>query len=194
MLKVEDLSGRVPPRESVLERASTFALGSLSGRETRTYRVTATFPDGGRPVSPFAGDNLLQGSSVEVALQWQLTAAGPVPAPSRAPAAPPASPVPVVQPATPPGPPALLVTLRVPRQRVIKPRGLKAYGGCQIACKVRFTARSDSARVKKRGRRKAAKPKTLQKKLLRRERTWRKLRAGRERRVFLKLQPKARKS
>ena len=190
-LKVEDLSGRAPTRESVVERASTFALGSLSGRETRTYRVTATFPDGGRPVSQFAGDNLLQGSSVEVALQWQLTTADLVPAP----ATPPAAPGPIFEPANPPASRRpVLVTLRVPKQRVLKPRGLKAYAECEIACKVRFTARTDNAPVKKKGKKKAAKRKTLQKKkVLKGERKWRKLRAGREQRVFLKMQPKARK-
>jgi hypothetical protein len=190
-LKVEDLSGKAPTRESVVERASTFALGSLSGRETRTYRVTATFPDGGHPVSQFAGDNLLQGSSVEVALQWQLTTADPVPTP----ATPPASPGPIFEPANPPASRRpVLVTLRVPKQRVLKPRGLKAYAECEIACKVRFTARTDNAPVKKKGKKKAAKRKTLQtKKVLKGERKWRKLRAGREQRIFLKMQPKARK-
>ena len=47
----------------------------------------------------------------------------------------------------------LLLTLRVPKQRVLKPRGIKAYAKCQIKCKVRFTARTDNAPVKKKGRR-----------------------------------------
>ena len=64
-LKVEDMSGRTPARESVVNQASTFALGTMVGRETRNYRVTATFPDGGIPPTPFTGDNALQGSSVE---------------------------------------------------------------------------------------------------------------------------------
>jgi hypothetical protein len=191
-LKVEDLSGRAPTRESVVERAATFPLGRLAGRETRTYRVTATFPDGGRPVSQFAGDNLLQGSSVEVGLQWQLTAAA-APASTTTPAAP-STPGPTVLPATPPGRRPLLVTLRVPKQRVLKPRGIKAYAECEIACKVRFTARTDTAPVKQKGKKKTAKRKTLQKKkVLKGERKWRKLRAGREQRIFLKMRPKARK-
>ena len=77
---------------------------------------------------------------------------------------------------------------------MLKPRGLKAYAKCEIKCKVGFSARTDNAPVKKKGKKKAAKRKTLQKKkVLKGERKWRKLRAGRERRVFLKLQPKARK-
>ena len=113
--------------------------------------------------------------------------------PSRA--GPAATPGPTVLPTNPPsGRRPLLVTLRVPKQRVLKPRGLKAYAKCEINCKVRFTARTDNAPVKKKGKKKAAKRKTLQKKkVLKGERKWRKLRAGREQRVFLKMQPKARK-
>ena len=185
-LKIEDLSGRVPPRE-VVDRASTFALGKLAGRETRSYRVTATFPDGGIPAGPFTGDNLLKGSSVEVALQWQLTA-GP------APAAPPSRPRPRRRarpsaPARSTGGRPVLVFLRIPAQRVIGPRGLKVYATCEVTCKLRFTAKIDSAPLKKHKKRK-----TLQKtKVLKGERKWRKLRAGREQRIFLQLQPKARK-
>jgi hypothetical protein len=192
-LKVEDLSGRTPAHEAVVSQASTFALGTLSGRETRTYRVTATFPDGGVPPTQFTGDNALQGSSVELALSWQLTAADPLPTP---PATPPATPVaPPVDPTLPSGSgrAPLLLTLRVPKQRVLKPRGIKAYATCEIACQVRFTARTDNAPVKKKGH-KAKKRKTLQKrKVLKGERKWHKLHAGREQRIFLKMQPKARK-
>ena len=191
-LKVEDLSGRTPARESVVNQASRFALGTLAGRATRTYRVTATFPDGGIPPTAFTGDNALQGASVELALQWNLTAADPGPDPRR----PPATPVPApADPTLPPGTGKrpLLLTLRVPKQRVLKPRGLKAYAECEIACKVRFTARIDNAPVKKKGK-KLKKRKTIQKKkVLKGERKWRKLRAGREQRVFLKMRPKARR-
>lgn len=193
-LKVEDVSGRTPARESVVNQASSFALGTLTGRETRTYRVTATFPDGGVPPTAFTGDNALQGASVELALQWNLTAPDPVPT-TAPPATPPATPGPPASPTLPPGTGKrpLLITLRVPKQRVLKPRGLKAYAECEIACKVRFTARTDNAPVKKKGK-KLKKRKTLQKKkVLKGERKWRKLRAGREQRVFLRMQPKARK-
>ena len=79
----------------------------------------------------------------------------------RAPAGPPASPGPV-----PPSrsrrrrtaPPARSsCTLRIPKQRVIRPRGLKVYANCEVACKVRFKARIDTAPVKKGRRKKAAK-------------------------------------
>ena len=192
-LKVEDLSGRTPARESVVNQASSFALGTLTGRETRTYRVTATFPDGGIPPTAFTGDNALQGASVELSLQWNLTAPDPVTTP---PTTPPATPVsPPARPTLPTGTGErpLLLTLRVPKQRVLKPRGIKAYAECEIACKVRFTARTDNAPVKKKGK-KLKKRKTLQKrKVLKGERKWHKLRAGREQRIFLKMRPKARR-
>ncbi len=181
-LRIEDLSGKVPPRESQVDRAGIFPLGALGGNETRSYRVTASFPDGGIPAGPFAGDNLQQGSGVEVALQWQLT-------PDATPAAPPASPVPA-----PPAQPAplpigsarpVLVFLRIPAQRVIGPRGLKVYVTCEVTCNLRFTATLDSA--PKGGK----KPHTLlAKRVVRKQRHARRVRAGRTQRVFLKLTPR----
>jgi hypothetical protein len=181
-LRIEDLSGRVPPRESQVDRAGTFALGKLGGNETRSYRVTAMFPDGGIPAGPFAGDNLQQGSSVEVALQWQLT---PDAAPVARPA--PVSPVPAppaAQPAPLPfgGGRPVLVFLRIPAQRVIRPRGLKVYATCEVRCKLRFTAKIDSA--PKRGKKRHT---LLAKHVLRKPRHARRIRAGRTQRVFLKL-------
>jgi hypothetical protein len=191
-LKVEDVSGRTPARESIVNQAAIMGLGQLSGQETRTYRVTATFPDGGVPPTAFTGDNALQGASVELALEWNLTT--PDPLPTQTPAGPPVPPAPV-DPVLPPGTGnrPLLLTLRVPAQRVLKPRGIKAYAECEIACKVRFTARTDTAPVKKKGS-KLKKRKTLQKrKVLNGELKWHTLRAGREQRIFLNLRPKARK-
>jgi hypothetical protein len=188
-LKVEDLSGRVPARESLVNTAATMALGQLSGRETRTYRVTAIFPDGGVPATAITGDNALQGASVELALQWQLTSADPVPpAPPSTPPATPADPTLPIGRGRP-----LLLTLRVPKQRVLKPRGVKAYAVCQIACQVRFTARTDTAPVRKNGHRAKQRKTLLKKRVLKGERKWHTLRAGREQRIFLKLEPKARR-
>ena len=76
---------------------------------------------------------------------------------------------------------------------MLRPRGIKAYAECEIACQVRFTARTDTAPVKKKGHR-LKKRKTLQrKKVLKGERKWHTLRAGREQRIVLKLRPKARR-
>ena len=58
---------------------------------------------------------------------------------------------------------------------------------------MRFTARTDTAPAKHKGH-KLKKRKTLQKKkVLKGERKWHKLRAGKEQRIFLKLRPKARR-
>jgi hypothetical protein len=182
-LRVEDLAGGRPPLESVVGRLPTFALGPLQGGETRAYRVTAIFPDTGVPPGPFAGDNLEQGSSVEVAMAWQLTAADPAPAATPVAPAPPAT-----RPAPPPAAaPAAVLTLRVPRQRMHGRRGLVAFVECSVACQVRFTARTDTA--PRGGRR----PRALQSRhVLRGDRRWHALRAGQERRVFLTLRAKAR--
>jgi hypothetical protein len=185
-LRVDDLSGKVPPRESQVDRAGIFPLGSLRGKETRSYRVTATFPDGGIPAGPFAGDNLQQGSSVEVTLQWQLT-------PDAAPVAPRPTAVPApAQPATQPAPVPIgggrpvLVFLRIPAQRVIGPRGLKVYATCEVTCKLRFSAKLDSA--PKAGKKRHT---LLAKRVIRKQRHARRIRAGRTQRVFLKLTPRA---
>ena len=183
-LRIEDLSGKVAPRESLLNRAETFSLGRLDGGETRSYRVTAAFPDGGIPAGPFAGDNLQQGSSVEVDLQWQLT---PDAAPTEPPATPPATPVPA-QPAPLPivGGRPVLVFLRIPAQRVIGPRGLKLDATCEVACSLRFSAKIDSA--PKGGRKRHT---LLAKRVVRKQRHAPRIRAGQTRRVFLKLTPRA---
>lgn len=44
-------------------------LGTLPRRSTRSLQLSLAFPDGGTPPSPTTGDNLLQGSSVRMALQ-----------------------------------------------------------------------------------------------------------------------------
>ena len=188
-LRVEDLSGGRPPLETGLDRASTLSLGELRGGETRAYRVTAVFPDTGLPAGAFVGDNLQQGSSTEVALQWQLTAADPpaataTPAPA-APAAPVATPAPAP---VAPAPRAAVIRLRIPHQRVLQPGGLAIRAECEVACSVRFTAETDTApRGGKRRR-------ILQRKgVLRGDRRRHALRAGREQRLFLKLRPAARR-
>src|SRR4051794_5988733 len=179
-LRVEDLAGRSGPLESVIGRAPIFALGRLAGGESRSYRVTAIFPDGGLPPGPFTGDNLQQGSSVEVALAWQLTAAEPAPTPAPTPVAPARPAAPVLRPESlPVAPAARLLTLRIPPQRVLKPRGITAFAQCEVTCEVRFTARTDTSPLGGRHRR------TLQRRnVLRGERRWHALRAGAEQRVF----------
>ena len=144
-LRVDDLTSHGPPVETTLNRTTPLALADLKGRQARTYKVTATFPDGGIPAGPTLGDNAQQGSSVEVALAWNLTERDPVvPKPPLPP-----QPVPGLVtgsqlPFPDTGPPKL-VTLRVPAQRVIKPRKLNVYASCELRCKLRFSARIDNA-------------------------------------------------
>jgi hypothetical protein len=182
-LRVEDVSGARAPLETAIDRAPALALGRLDARETRAYRVTATFPDSG----PFASDNLQQGSSLELALTWRLSApAPPVATPSPAAPAPPVAAPPAVPPTAAPAP--ALLRLRVPRQRLLRSRRLIAYATCEVACRVRFSARTDTAPGAGRPRR------TLQRtRVLRGARRWRTLRAGEERRIVLALRPRARR-
>lgn len=66
------------------------SLGHLRAGEARTYRFTATFPDGGPPPSASGGDNAYAGSSARVRFVWDaVDAAAPTAPPSsRAPASP----------------------------------------------------------------------------------------------------------
>ena len=69
----------MPPRE----------LGYLRPGEARTYRFTATLPDGGPPPSASGGDNAFAGSSARVRFVWKgVDAAGPPAPPPASPAAP----------------------------------------------------------------------------------------------------------
>jgi hypothetical protein len=139
-LRIDDLSTGSAPVQTTLARTTPVALADLKGRQSRTYKVTATFPDTGLPPGPTLGDNAQQGSSVEVALAWNLTEKAPV------------APTPPIPPATAPAPAPLpsggrpkLVTLRVPAQKVVKPRKLKVWVACELRCKVKFSAAIDNA-------------------------------------------------
>jgi hypothetical protein len=160
--------------------------------------VTATFPDAGRPAGPALGDNLLKGSSVEMALTWQIAAADPAPPTPKPPVKPApggsGGPPPAVAPApapTPTGRPPL-VTLRLPAQRVIKPRQLSVFAACEVRCKLRFSAKIDDAPKAKKGRKASRRRTLMAKRVIRRERRWIAVkRVGREQRVILKLTRRA---
>lgn len=47
-------------------------LGRVAGGETRSVRLTLDFPDGGLPPTPTTGDNVFQGSGMDVDLTFQL--------------------------------------------------------------------------------------------------------------------------
>jgi spore coat-associated protein N len=61
----------------VLSGLGTRQLGTLAAGESRNYRFTATFPDGGHPPAPGAGDNGFQRSAVQVDYVWTATADDP---------------------------------------------------------------------------------------------------------------------
>ena len=205
-LRLEDLTSGRAPIETALTRSAPLGLGTVPGGQGRTYRVTALFPDSGRPAGPALGDNLLKGSRIELALRWQMSAIDPTPTPTPTPTATPGKPKPT--PSKPVPPPAVtpapgptptpvrpaLVHLRLPAQRVIKPRKLAVYAKCDVKCKLRFNAKIDNAPkpAKKKGK-KAKKPKTLMgKRVIKKQKKWFKTkRIGREQRFWLKLTPKA---
>ena len=205
-LRLEDLTSGRAPVETALARTTPLALGTVAGGQSRTYRVTALFPDSGRPAGPALGDNLLKGSRIELALRWQISDADPTPTPT--PTATPTKPKPKpTKPAPPAAPPAVtpapgptpspvrpaLVHLRVPAQRVIKPRKLAVYAMCEVKCKLRFSAKIDNAPKPAAKGKKAKKRKTLMsKRVIKKAKRWFKAkRVGRERRFWLKLTPKA---
>ena len=92
-VRLEDLTSGSQPVETTLTRSAPIELADLGGRQSRTYRVIAHFPDTGRPAGPALGDNLHRARASKSALAWNL--AGPATPrsrtrrrrPSRAPAA-----------------------------------------------------------------------------------------------------------
>jgi hypothetical protein len=198
-VRLEDLTSGRPPIETTLARNTPISLGDLPGRQSRTYRVIASFPDTGTPAGPALGDNLLQGSSVEVGLAWHLTAKETaVPKPPKPPVTPApvggAPPVITPVPAPTPGRPAL-VHLRVPAQRVIKPRKLSVFAKCDVRCKLRFSAKIDNApkaKKAKKGKKATTRRTLMGKRVVKRERKWSTIkRVAREKRVYLKLTKRA---
>jgi hypothetical protein len=188
-LRLDDLSTGTAPVQTSLSTAHSLSLADLKGHQSRTYKVTATFPDTGIPAGPALGDNAQQGSSVEMALAWNITEKDPV-APK-----PPTPTAPVPAPAPAPGPAIKRIAwLRIPAQKVIKPRKLKVYARCLTRCKVKFSATIDNAPKKARMGHKARKPRTLmRKKVFKTPTKWLKLKALTTKRYQLKFGKKAMK-
>jgi len=78
-LDVEDITGGnlVPVFEGQLASLQSSALGGIAPGEARTYRFTASLPDGGAPPSPTSGDNAYAGSALTVRYSWQASAPDP---------------------------------------------------------------------------------------------------------------------
>ncbi len=89
------------------------------------------------------------------------------------------------------------MTLRVPAQRVLKPRKLKVYASCEVQCKLQFNAKIDNAPkpAKKKGQKgkKAQKRRVIMgRKVIKKQKRWVTLkRVGKEKRYYLKLTKKA---
>jgi hypothetical protein len=78
-LDVEDVTGGsvVPVFAGQLGSFQDRALGSIAPGEARTYRFTASLPDGGAPPGPTSGDNAYAGSALTVRYLWTATAPDP---------------------------------------------------------------------------------------------------------------------
>jgi hypothetical protein len=78
-LDIDDVTGGsvVPVFAGQLAGFENRALGSIAPGEARTYRFTASLPDGGAPPSPTGGDNAYAGSGMTVRYLWTATAPDP---------------------------------------------------------------------------------------------------------------------
>jgi hypothetical protein len=143
---IEDVTRTDAPvavRVGGLALSTPLSLGTLGRQEARTYRFTASLPDGGTPPDSDSGDNRYQGASVSVTYDWTVAApeASPAPAPQPAPSppspsVPPAAGVPTpTAPARSPRP--LTTTLAAARrQRVRGITVLKASAKCSQSCRL----------------------------------------------------------
>jgi len=90
------------------------SLGAVGPGASRTFRFTATLPDGGLPPSAGGGDNAYAGSGLTVRYAWTATAAGPGPTPS--------------------GDPVVKIRLRA--KKLLRRGFLDVMTSCDIACRV----------------------------------------------------------
>lgn len=78
-LDVQDVTGGnlIPVFAGQLSALRSRALGSIAPGVARTYRFTASLPDGGAPPSSTGGDNAYAGSALTVRYSWKATAPDP---------------------------------------------------------------------------------------------------------------------
>jgi hypothetical protein len=164
---IEDITRADAPatvRAGGLVLSTPVSLGTLRPQEARTYRFTASLPDGGVPAGADSGDNRYQGASVSVRYDWTLAAAAAPPAPPPHPdppppsAPPPVPPVPdLAAPTAPVRPPQPLEITLAParRQRVRGDTVVSASAKCSERCRLTTKAKVRGAgarRLKLRGR------------------------------------------
>jgi hypothetical protein len=84
-LKIEDVTNSASPVtiypidnpngpvDNKLSDIGTLHVATLHPGEVRSYKFTATFPDGGLPPSPTTGDNVFKGAAMSVDFGWAST-------------------------------------------------------------------------------------------------------------------------
>ena len=77
-LDITDVTGgnSVPMFNGQLGGLGSRPLGSIGPNESRTFKFTASLPDGGPPPSPSGGDNAYAGSGLTVRYAWTATTSG----------------------------------------------------------------------------------------------------------------------
>jgi len=115
-LDVSDVTagGSVPVFAGRLAGFGSRSLGALGPAESRTFRFTATLPDGGLPPSAGGGDNAFAGSGLTARYAWTATATGTGPTPSGDP----------------------VVTIRVRAKKLVRRGFLDVMVRCDVACRV----------------------------------------------------------
>ena len=73
-LVIEDVTDPLAPTVKYtgkLGAMGTRAMGTILAGQSKTYKFTVTFPDGGVPTAPDAGDNIYKNASVTVDYDWE---------------------------------------------------------------------------------------------------------------------------
>jgi hypothetical protein len=137
-LSIADVSGggSIPIFAGRLGGLGARTLGAIGPSQARTFRFTASLPNGGRPPGPTAGDNAFAGSGLTVRYVWTATSTGVV------------GPTPSEQP---------VVGIKLKTKRLVKRGVLDVMTTCNIACRVsayaqlpKATRRSKAARSRTR--------------------------------------------
>jgi spore coat-associated protein N len=141
-LNVSDVSGgsSIPIFAGRLSGLGARTLGAIGPSEARTFRFTASLPDGGLPTGPAAGDNAFAGSGLTVRYAWIATSAGVVgPGPSEQPVA----------------------SIKLRTKKLVKRGVLDVMTTCNIACRVSAYAQLPKARRRSRAARSRTRTATL---------------------------------
>jgi spore coat-associated protein N len=115
-LSIADVSGgsSIPIFAGRLGSLGARTLGAIGPGEARTFRFTASLPDGGLPSGPTAGDNAFAGSGLTVRYTWIATSGGVGPGPSEQPVA----------------------TIKLKSKKLLKRGVIDVMATCNIACRV----------------------------------------------------------